>query len=70
MNYRGIKRGDQITFKQYAGRGLNGPEYKEASATVKLWLIFAHHVVVNSGPCGTVVDDDNIIAINGRRINK
>ena len=66
MSYKGIKPGDRVKFKQYAGLGLHGPEYKDAVAKVNPLLIFDEHVVVNvGGKHGRpqVVDGSNFVAI-------
>lgn len=69
MSYKGIKPGDKIKFKQYAGLGLKGPEYRDAVAKVNPLLIFDEHVVVNvGGKHGTpqVVDGSNFVGVVGR----
>ena len=63
MSYKGIKPGDRVKFKQYAGMGLKGPEYKEAVAKVNPLLIFDEHVVVNYGNNGQVVNAKNFIGV-------
>ncbi len=69
MSFKGIKAGDRIKFRQYAGLGLNGPEYRDAVAKVNPLLIFPGHVVVNVGGkhgIPQVVDDANFIGVVGR----
>ena len=64
-----IKAGDRVTYKQYAGRGRNGPEWKEA--TGRAVMRGPHGWVLNiGGKHGTpaVVDETNIVAINGKRV--
>ena len=58
--FKGITKGSRVTFRQYAGLGRNGPEYRNATRKVNDLLIFPYHVVVHGG-CGTVVDHSNYI---------
>lgn len=60
MSFKGITPESRVTFRKYAGRGLNGPEFRTVTAKVNRLLIFPSHVVVG-GSCGTVVDDSNYI---------
>ncbi len=69
MAFMNIQAGDRIRFKQYAGLGRNGPEYREKVAPVNALLIFPAHVVVNvGGKYGTpqVVDENNFLGIARR----
>jgi hypothetical protein len=68
--FKGIGAGDRVKFLVYAGMGRNGPEYREATATVNRLLIFEDHVVVNHGTCGQVVNAENYIAHRHARSRK
>jgi hypothetical protein len=59
--FQGIKGGDIVTFMRYAGRGLNGPEYKVSRAKASPLLLFPTHVVVEGG-MGQVVNESNYIS--------
>lgn len=62
--FKNLVGGQRVYFRQYAGLGRNGAEYKEASGKVNALLIFADHVVLNiGGKYGTpqVVDENNFI---------
>lgn len=59
-SFKGITPDSKVTFRQYAGMGLRGPEYRTATKKVVSLLIFDDHVVVGGG-FGTVVDDSNYI---------
>lgn len=58
--FKGITPESRVTYRAYASRGLNGPEYRTATKKVISLLIFDDHVVVGGG-FGTVVDDSNYI---------
>ena len=59
--YKGLKPGDKVTYKKYAGMGLKGPEYKTATGKVLPMLVFKDHVVVSGGQFGNVVNDENFV---------
>lgn len=69
MTFENIKAGDKVTFWQYAGRGLKGPEYKRETSKVIPFLIFDSHVVVACGNCGQVVDEGNFIEKHSKNID-
>lgn len=58
--FEGIVPESRVTYRAYAGRGLNGHEYRTATKKVVSLLIFDDHVVVGGG-FGTVVDESNYI---------
>lgn len=63
--FKGIKAGDRVRFRLYSGSkllwGKSVPEYKVRTATVNSLLLFEHHVVVNLGPFGQVVNAENYL---------
>jgi len=62
--FKNLVGGQRVYFRQYAGLGRNGAEYREASGKVNPLLIFETHVVVSiGGRYGTpqVVNDENFI---------
>lgn len=69
MAFQNIVGGQRVYFRQYAGLGRNGAEYKEASGKANPLLLFQNHVVLNiGGRYGTpqVVNAENFIRV-GRR---
>lgn len=61
--FNNLRPGDTVTYMGYAGRGLRGPGYKQASGRVV--LVFPEHVVLNTGGRygrPQVVDADNFVA--------
>lgn len=70
MSFKNIQPGQRVKFRQYAGLGLKGPEYKQAVAPVNALLIFDDRVVVNvGGKFGRpqVVNAENFIAVVGAK---
>lgn len=66
MSFMNLKGGDRVEFRQYAGLGLKGPEYKNRVAKVQRLLVFDDHVIVNlGGPYGTpgLVDASNFVRV-------
>lgn len=59
--FKGLKAGDTVYFKQYAGMGRGGPEYKTAKGKVLPHLVFSDHVMVSGGWAGQLVNDENFI---------
>lgn len=64
-----IRRGDKVTYHAYAGRGRDGPEYKEATGRAALkgpagWVL---DVGGRYGERTAIVDEENLVAVNGRR---
>lgn len=59
--FRGLRVGNRVRYLAYAGRGLNGPEYREATGTVR--IVNVDSVVVTSKRNGmpTVVNAANIL---------
>lgn len=60
-SFKGLKAGDTVYFKQYAGMGRGGPEYKTAKGKVLKYLVFPDHVMVSGGWAGQLVNDENFI---------
>jgi hypothetical protein len=60
MAFQNIKAGDRVRF---AIRAPTGPILSHITAKVNPLLIFDHHVVVNHGNNGTVVDSRNFLCI-------
>lgn len=61
MNFKNINPGDKVRFLTFANGRFSPPVTR--SAKVNALLIFPHHVVVNYGPNGTVVDARNFVAV-------
>jgi hypothetical protein len=64
--FMGLAAGDLVEYRQYAGLGRNGPEYRPARGRVARSLTFADHVVLNiGGKHGTpaVVNAENFIRV-------
>lgn len=62
-SFRGIRPGDKVTYRSYAGLGRHGPEWKERTSAVV--MVFNTHVVANAGGrFGTpaVIDEDNYVS--------
>lgn len=59
--FRGLHVGDRVKYMGYNGCGLNGPEYRATSGTVR--LTSTEHVIVVSSRnrLPVVVDANNII---------
>lgn len=64
--FRGLRAGDSVRYRQYAGLGPNGPEYRETSGPVIRFLVFPDHVVVKTRNGCQVVNSENFVRINRR----
>jgi hypothetical protein len=63
MRFHELKAGQKIKFRQYAGLGRNGPEYKDAVAKVVQYLVFEDHVIVYVKGRAQVVNDSNFLEV-------
>lgn len=66
--FEGIRPGDIVEYRAYAGMGITGPEYKKVKG--RCVMTFPDHAVLNiSGEHGTpaVVDKTNFVRIARRK---